>query len=312
VTAYATGSALEGLTMRRLTHRGGFTLIEVLVVIAIMGTLTGLLLAAVQRVRQAAARTSCSNHLRQIGLALQMYHDANHSLPPGVSYQDGADPFPFMGWQARLLPYIEQQALWEATVKAFGQDRWFENNPPHMGFATVIPIYNCPMDSRVASQFDPHTGTTVAHTSYLGVAGSGPARTDGVLFLDSHVRFPEVTDGLSNTLFVGERPTSADGMFGWWYGGTGQGKDGSADTVLDVREHNRNPFRFPDCPLGPYEFGPGRIVNQCDALHFWSLHAGGGHFAFGDGSVRFLSYSAASIMPALATRAGGESVVIPD
>jgi prepilin-type processing-associated H-X9-DG protein len=281
------------------------------VVIAIMGILMGLLLAGVQRVRSAADRSVCTNNLRQINLALHMYHGAHGVLPPGVSYNDGADPFPFMGWQTRILPYVEQQGLWDRSIQAFVQDMNFEHNPPHIGFATAMPLYGCPTDSRTSVPQEAAPGFFVALTSYLGVAGSGPASTDGVLFLDSRVRFAEISDGLSSTLFVGERPPSADEGYGWWYGGLGQAKDGSADTVLAVREKNRNPFYAPGCPLGPYEFGPGRLTNQCDALHYWSLHpGGGGHFAFGDGSVRFLSYSAAGLLPALATRAGREVVAL--
>ena len=111
---------------------------------------------------------------------------------------------------------------------------------------------------------------------------------------------------------IGERPPSADERFGWWYAGTGQDRDGSADMILGVREKRGSDFSLRSCPPGPYEFGPGRLDNQCDALHFWSLHPGGAHFAFCDESVRFLTYSADPILPALATRAGGETVAVPD
>src|SRR5207249_1105130 len=84
-------------------------------------------------------------------------------------------------------------------------------------------------------------------------------------------------------------------------------KDGSAEMVLGVLERNFGRWgRL--CPPGPFPYGPGRVTNQCDAFHFWSLHPGGANFLFADGSVQFLSYSAASIMAPLATRAGGESV----
>jgi prepilin-type processing-associated H-X9-DG protein len=112
---------------------------------------------------------------------------------------------------------------------------------------------------------------------------------------------------------VAERPPSADLNFGWWYGGGGQSKDGSGDSVLGVREMYVGPFGSGQlCPAGPYHFGSGEISNQCDAFHFWSLHSGGANFLFCDGSVRFLAYSADSILPALATRAGSERVSVPD
>jgi prepilin-type processing-associated H-X9-DG protein len=123
----------------------------------------------------------------------------------------------------------------------------------------------------------------------------------------------DISDGTSQTLFAGERPPSADFQFGWWYAGAGQLFTGSADMVLGVHERNVLPLSIGyayGCPPGPYSFGPGRMSNQCDMFHFWSPHNGGGaNFLFADGSVHFLSYSAAPILPALATRSGGE--VIP-
>jgi prepilin-type processing-associated H-X9-DG protein len=151
----------------------------------------------------------------------------------------------------------------------------------------------------------------VAFTIYLGVEGISQFTQDGMLFLDSTVRLTDALDGLSNTLLVGERPPSTDEVWGWWYAGEGQGKDGSGDMVLGVRE--RNTYIPGTCPKGPYHYGPGNLYNQCDCLHFWSLHPGGGaNFLFGDGAIRFVAYSADPIMPALATRAGGEAVDLPD
>jgi prepilin-type processing-associated H-X9-DG protein len=151
----------------------------------------------------------------------------------------------------------------------------------------------------------------VAFTAYLGVEGEDQDEKNGVLYLDSAIRFEEITDGLSRTLMVGERPPSADGYFGWWYAGEGQQRDGSADMVLGVREICTGTHAL-GCRLGPHDFGPGQITNQCDAFHFWSPHLGGGaNFLFADGSVHFLSYSAAPIMVALATRAGGEAAEVP-
>ncbi len=290
--------------------RHGFSLAELLVVIAIIAVLLGLLLPAVQKVRDAANRSTCSNNLRQIGLALHHYHDAHRSLPPGVSNRNGADPTPFMSWNTRLLPFLEQQNLWSQTEQAFARDKNFLDNPPHIGFATVMAVYACPADSRTFSVAQLKSGRRVAFTAYLGVEGTDQNRQDGVLYLDSHVSFREITDGLSNTLMVGERPPSADGVMGWWYAGWGQSKDGSGDMVLGVREWNVGPYG-PECPAGPFHYGPGRIDNQCDAFHFWSSHVAGAHFLFCDGSVHFLRYTADPILPALATRAGKEIVDVP-
>ena len=96
--------------------------------------------------------------------------------------------------------------------------------------------------------------------------------------------------------------------YGWWYAGVGQAGTGSADMLLGTNELCLGGAYLWPCGAGPYSFSHGRFDNQCDALHFWSPHPGGGNFLFGDGSVRFLSYSAGSVLPALGTRAGGEAI----
>jgi prepilin-type N-terminal cleavage/methylation domain-containing protein len=200
------------MTARRLS--AGFTLLEMLVVLAIIAVLIGLLVPAVQQVRDAASRAECANNLRQLGLGLHQYHGDYRRFPPGLSYRGGTDPYPFMNWHARLLPYLEQRALWTRTQQAYAQDAWFQNNPPHVGYATVLAVYGCPADGRTQSVADAK-GLTVALTSYLGNSGTNLFRRDGILFLDSQVRFGDITDGTSNTLLVGERPPSPDHVWGW-------------------------------------------------------------------------------------------------
>jgi prepilin-type N-terminal cleavage/methylation domain-containing protein/prepilin-type processing-associated H-X9-DG protein len=295
------------MASRRL--RCGFTLIETLVVIAIIATLVSLLIPAVHRIRDAANRTRCVNNLRQIGLALHHYHGAYNSLPPGMSYQGGADPYPFMSWNTRLLPFLEHSDLWKQAQAAYAQTDRFWKDPPHP-LATPLSVYGCPSDPRTLA-VGTAKGHSVAFTAYLGVEGTNQFRHDGLLFLDSAVRFSDVTDGLSNTLLVGERPPSANQWLGWWYAGLGQNNDGSAEMILGVRERNFGHWNQ-TCPPGPYSFGPGRIENQCDLFHFWSRHIGGANFLLADGSVHFLSYAADAIMPALATRAGGEAAAPPN
>lgn len=289
----------------------GFTLVELLVVLAVIAVLLGLIVAGVQGVRASAQRTICANNLKPIGLALHQYHEVHKRFPPGVSVQNGNEQYLYMAWCARLLPYLDQQALWVATEKAYKQEKQFFVNPPHVGFVTVLPVFSCPSDPRTLDVGKYLGDKDVAFLSYLGVQGLRRLRPTGVLYRDSRIRIADITDGTSSTLAVGERPPSADGLFGWWYGGTGPDGGGTADSVLGVRELNMaGPTGW--CPTGPFHFGPGRLDNQCDMYHFWSPHSGGGHFLFCDGSARFLAYSADAVMPGLASRAGREHVSIPD
>lgn len=294
-------------------HRPGFTLVELIVVIAIIGMLMGLLLPAVQRVRDAAARTRCCNNLRQIGLAAQNYQGVFRVLPTGMRYQQGHDPYSLMSWLTELLPFVEQDNLWAITQAAYRQTPNPLINPPHVGLTTVLTLFVCPSDGRAdQAQLAQREQIRVAFTSYLGVEGKNLLTNDGVLFVDSHIYPADITDGTSQTLLAGERPPSTDFQFGWWYAGTGQQFTGSADMVLGVEEINVLPYTLAPCPKGAYTYGPGKVSNQCDMFHFWSMHSGGANFAFCDGSTHFLSYSAASVLPALASRAGGEVVALPD
>lgn len=290
--------------MKRTSARRGFTLIELVVVLAIGAVLTSLIVSAVQRVRDRGLRVQCANNFRQIGLALHAYHDIHKVFPPGLRHPP--DPYPFMSWHTRILPLLEQEALWKKTQAAFAVERRFWMNPPHQGIETVLPVFSCPANSRTHQLVYPEN-VDVAFSTYLGVEGLNAAVRDGILFFDSRVRLGDITDGTTNTLMVGERPPSPDFRFGWWYAGVGQALDGSADMLLGVEEHNYT-FRAPTCVEGPYRFGAGQLDNMCDTFHFWSLHAGGANFLFADGSVHFLSYSAVALMPALASRAGGEAV----
>lgn len=284
-------------------RRAAFTLIEVIVVIAIVGVLAALLLTAVQYARAAAGRADCLNRLRQLALALHTYHDANRALPPGSTLNAGRPRYARLNWHARVLPHLEQPALWADIQRAYAAAPDMRSVPPHVHRGTVVNMFVCPTDPRG----DRPSQAGNALTSYLGITGRNQKTNDGCLYLDSAVPFSGVRDGLSNTLLLGERPPSADERYGWWYGGWGSDNGGSADAHLGVADLNYSP-KDPDCWQGPYQFGQGDLDNQCDAFHFWSLHPGGGHFALADASARFVRYSAAPLLPALATRAGGESV----
>ncbi len=285
----------------------GFTLVEMLVVIAIIGVLIALILPAVQKVREAVQRTECQNNLKQIGLAAHQYHDSHRSLPAGMVFKNGK--MLFSSWLTQLLPYIEQQNLLAVTKDAYQQSPSPFKNPPHVGLATVISTFVCPADGRAfQAQIAKKDNFPVAFTCYLGVSGKDVYSQDGVFYRDSSIRFADISDGASQTLLAGERPPSADFQYGWWYAGIGQKYTGSADMILGVQEQNIMPITAGSCPPGTYCFEPGTDSNQCDMFHFWSHHPGGAHFLFADGSVHFLFYSAAPILPALASRAGGETV----
>jgi prepilin-type processing-associated H-X9-DG protein len=285
------------------------SLLELLVVVAILAVVVALTLSGVQKVRMSAARTRCADQVRQLALALHGYHDARGQLPPGIA-PDGS-PQPYLSWLARVLPYVEQGALWQQTEDAYRVEKNFLS-PVHTARERVVPLFLCPTDGRISSPASKDvTGHPVAYASYLGVEGKNAGLNDGLLYMGSRHKFGDATDGTSCTLLIGERPPSAKLDLGWWYAGWGQRQNGDAEFLLGVRTRCYNQDAA-TCDEGPYHFMAGKIDNQCDAFHFWSLHTGGANFAFADGSVRFFRYSADDILPALATRAGGEAVTAPD
>jgi prepilin-type N-terminal cleavage/methylation domain-containing protein/prepilin-type processing-associated H-X9-DG protein len=295
--------------------RIGFSLIELLIVIAIIGLLIGLILVAVQNVRASAAKTRCVNQLRQLGLALHQYHDANKKLPSGISFQAGKSPQLYMTWMVRILPYLEQDTLYREAIAAYEKEKDFDKGPHLSILGRSMPAFSCPTDP-LSQKSQTSKNLRVGITSYLGVSGTDTTNEDGVLYSDSGVTMASITDGTSNTISIGERHMNSEDLrFGWWYAGIGQNatlRPGSADSILGVRELQRSsdpPFSL--CPLGPYHFRPGDSQNVCNSFRFWSHHSGGANFCFADGSARFLRYEADSILPALATRSEGETVEIP-
>ena len=332
-------------------RRGGFTLIELLVVIAIIAILIGLLLPAVQKVREAAARTQCQNNLKQIVLACHNYESAYGNFPQSIQNVDKA-PSPYLYWQqypskidhydwswmAEILAYVEQENLSrvaDAFEKSQGtaHDPWA--NPQNPALGTFLKTWTCPMDSRQLVVQDT-SGLKVAFTGLLGVTGTGMNLNDGMFVWNTRVRMAGVTDGTSNTLMVGERPPSKSLFFGWWFAGAGYywpsapkiPQDGTGDVVLGTNDPAYVPALLigfnggVSCPASKNQFGPGKLTDDCDQAHFWSLHTSGANFGFADGSVRFLPYSVGTqtvtvgtttmpLMQALGTRNGGEVVTLP-
>jgi prepilin-type N-terminal cleavage/methylation domain-containing protein/prepilin-type processing-associated H-X9-DG protein len=299
--------------------RRAFTFIELLVVIGIVGILTAITLPAIQMIRESSRRTVCSNNVRQLALGLMNYESSHRQLPMGLRSFDGrgagTSSFPAnhyfgMSWITRILPFIEQNAMWENALEDY------QYNPipfrAHRGMQTVLLAVACPSDPSSGQVQWTHQGRLVACTNYLGVNGTNYKTRDGVFTYDQPTRLAEIQDGQSNTLLIGERPPSPDFWYGWWYA-TGTGTISTGDVTLGVAE--LNPAKsggistfLEDCPAGPYTYTAGRN-EQCDALHFWSYHSGGANFALADGSVRLISYSiSGETLQALATRAGGETV----
>jgi prepilin-type N-terminal cleavage/methylation domain-containing protein/prepilin-type processing-associated H-X9-DG protein len=275
----------------------GFTLIELLVVIAIIGSLTGLLLPAVQKVRQSAACVKCQNNLKQIGLAIHLYYDANDVFPQAYNRFSPTGPpnnLSNKSWMTLILSYVDQDCLYQQGATIYQ--------------TAVVKIYGCPMDPRMDNRGVYYSLVPGGFTEYLAVDGSQygdpntgllTLPTDGVMYGSSRTKICEITDGTSNTVMVGERPPDASTGWGWWMWGI-------FDSALGVVS-NCDIGGTTNCTL-PQTYGPGKLTQECDVLHYWSLHPGGSNWIFADGSVRPLAYSVAPLLPALATRAGGENV----
>ena len=282
----------------------GFTLVELLVVIAIIGILMSILLPAVQAVRGAASRTRCANNLRQVALAVGNYESAFHKLPMGCHRMDDPD-WPSRTWLAEILPYVEENALYDDSVAQF---RAGVSPFSHATHQRPVSVYGCPADGRSGIAQWTHGPRLVALTSYVGVSGIDRTQPNGVLIFDEAIQASDITDGLSNTIMIGERPASPDNWYGWWYAGLGQDQTGNPEMIMGVRETNLQVQYAEDCPVGPYNFQKGHFDDMCDVFHFWSPHSGGANFAFCDGSIKFLPYEADSVIVELATRDGHEIV----
>ena len=280
--------------------RNGFTLIELLVVMAIIAVLIGLLLPAVQRVREAANRTQCENNLKQMGLAVHSFHDAKGYLPTGGT--DWSDPptrdasrmlvdppRQVLGWMVQILPFVEQENLYRTTDDG-------------VLLTTPVKIYFCPT-RRPPTVRDGGHGAR-AMNDYCSVTGAG-GRYDqsgpyyGVIVRNSNgvIRLNAVTDGTSNTMMLSEKlmePAKYSGNVSCWYDDQGYTDGWDSDIVRMTT------------------YRPSQDKNGIEGDELGSAHGAGFYSAFADGSVHLISYSVdATVLNNLGDRRDGEVIDQP-
>lgn len=299
----------------RTSQRGGFTLIELLVVIAIIGILVGLLLPAVQKVREAANRARCSNNLKQLGLAVHNYHSAYDLFP--ISHSPWAEgprpvaPLTGRGWILLCLPFMEQDALYRQFDPSITSSLW----SCAAAMNTQIKGLRCPTDysdvnahNTLQYQWSP---IPVALTNYKGVIGDNrmggttafPGGSPdchntigcpGIFYRNDYEEpfgLARVTDGTSNTFMIGE------------------------DVILhnhhSAAYYSNGDYAACHAPLN-FMPNPPQPDNWPLVISFRSLHLGGANFCLADGSVRFVSDSTNYVpYQAMCTKAGGEVVNQP-
>ncbi len=328
MTMSSTSRTFSALSRR---HRRpiGFTLIEMMVVIAIIMMLIALLLPAVQQAREAARRGQCKNNLMQIGLALQNYAHSHGRLPPGTvnptgpivegpaGYQPlspggppvsvnstlpaegigGANPIPkgppiyHMGWIVQILPYLDQRNIYHKIDFSVG----VYDSRNALPVAALVPALRCPSS--------PDGGST--GTNYAGChhAVEAPIDVDnnGVLFLNSSVQFDDIKDGLSHTALAGEKLINAE-YLGWASGTRATLRNGG----LPVNSEPFSGTRPQAAPPGGPQPGDPKQPPAAKVGGFNSMHSGGVQFVLGDGSVKFMSNNVAmSILRNLIHRSDG-------
>lgn len=298
--------------------KSGFTLIELLVVIAIIAILIALLVPAVQKVREAAARLQCQNNLKQMALALHGYHDNYKVLPAGVEDSTGPYPGCYLSFNVFILPFIDQTPLYGK----FNFKKSYDDASNIPNGLTPPPPYQCPSSVQKYTQYGSGewaSGAITYTTHYYGVNGpegtnpttgklygvlttnQGDIATQGILGLGSKVKLSTITDGTSNTLMLGEMSWTDANYYRVWHRGTysdGQLRDTTCCRNVANAMHST-----------PYNGS-----NNANNTSFGSEHGGGGaNFAFADGTVRWMSANITlGTYLSLSSYNGGETVTVPD
>ncbi len=255
-------------------------------VIAIIAVLIALLLPAVQAAREAARRISCANNLKQIGIALHGYHDANNTFPAGgwiALFNQPATVNMNVGWSAAVLPWLEQNAVSGGLNFSYPFNTAVNSTAAY----TVLQVYLCPSEPRKTnwnqSPGDPFPSADADYGGMYGPRGLNPGFTNnppaGPMIFNQCISLAQITDGASQTIAVGEDPEAINAM---WASG-----------------HNIFDQSAPINARPPTEFGE----------ELTSQHPGGVNTLFADGSVHFLKNTTANPpLAALCTRAVGEVV----
>jgi prepilin-type N-terminal cleavage/methylation domain-containing protein/prepilin-type processing-associated H-X9-DG protein len=276
---------------RPILTKPGFTLVELLVVIVIIGILVALLLPAVQSAREAARRSQCQNNLKQYGLALNSYHAAITTFPIGNvsgTYWTG---------QSMLLPYLEGGTIYQLINYQYPGDCFQYGNsrtPSQDPGNHVLSVDMCPDDRLAGKVWYAETGFGYhGCTNYMGMMGTSPTANDGIMLSTlnggSSITISQIIDGTSNTFIMGERGTPTDLYWGWTYCGYGD-STGNGDNLNSTQ----------------YGLAPG-LPDGNHNYHYWSYHPFGVNFLMADGSARFINYDIAfTTYQALSTRRGNE------
>jgi prepilin-type N-terminal cleavage/methylation domain-containing protein/prepilin-type processing-associated H-X9-DG protein len=328
--------------------RRGFTLVELLVVIAIIAVLLGLLVPAVQRVREAAARLQCANQLKQLALACHSYHDTRKCLPPGGVFNPAGDThYNQGGWTFHVLPYMEQTNVFQRVPNLGVPYKNAIIDAITAGLLPAqLPYLRCPSDGelldRPLTNYAASQGPQCWHGARCGAAydlfqkycngtsddsprplnpptftGYAASPNLGKTLDASQVRgmfgtygpritFADATDGLSNTLLLGEcLPSQNQSRDGGHWAGAGPGR--ALTTIIPIN-HFTNYLGADGCTVAPERYYAS--ANMADG--FRSRHPGGTNFAFADGSIHFLSESIDhQVYQYLGCRNDGQPVTVP-